>query len=285
MRGIILIANGHPMYGFYANSLAIGIKCHAPDLPIALITDGSAIAGLDESERKRFDYIIETKKDWITGHEGKTDLLKCKLYIGEVTPFDETLYLDVDMQLCNRKNINQAFNELKGLPFTIANRGVATGNRRTEWMDLKEGEKYGVTELHDISSEWIYFEESGKKVFAKAIEVYNENKLIVDDFDLNKPDEPYLSIAMGICKIKPHIVPYVPTYWQPYYGNKFHSVDFIYNNHYAMSAGGRSNPKPIRDKIDALTGSYYHRLGINKEHYRTQDKSSALRREKRRQNK
>lgn len=280
-RGILLIANGHPLYGFYAHNLVVGLKYHSPEIPVALVTDWAAINGLDNEDRGRFDIIIDTKKEWITGHNEKTDYLKCKLHIGEITPFNKTLYLDVDMQWCVHKTPADAFDSLNGIEFTIANRGEATGNRRTEWMDLSEGEKYGVTKLYDISSEWIYFE--SPTVMNKAVEIYNENRLKVDEFDLNVPDEPYISMAMAVCGIEPHKSPYVPTYWQPWYHSKFHNIDFIYDNHYAMSIGGRANPAPIRQKVDALTGKYFYESGINKNYYKAQDKQRVFTREGRRQ--
>jgi hypothetical protein len=262
-KGILLIALSNPWYSKWAYNLAVAIKLKSPSLHIAIVKDESFNI-LEEDERNIFDITIDCKEDWITGPHG-VDYLKCKLHLDEITPFKKTLYIDVDMVLTIEKNISDIFDELSGIEFTIANRGLCTGNRRTEWMDLTEAKKYDVDNLYDISSEFIYFEE-GCSVFKKAVEIYNENRVVVDDFDKAKPDEPYLALSMGVNNIHPHISPYAPTYWQLFYANKFHEREFIYS-HYAMSFGGIGINKPALDLMTALNNHFFYASGMDKQPY------------------
>lgn len=282
LRGLLLHAFDHPMFGYYAHQLAVGFKHHCPELQVAVVKNNGSLDQLSIDERQIFDYIIEAKDEWI--HDGeKFDPLKAKLYMNESSPFQKTLFCDVDMQFTPVLSLLDLFSELDGLKFTIANRGKATGERRTEWMDLSEGEKYGVSDLYDISSEFIYFE-NADDVFEAAQMVFNEDKIKVDPFDLNKPDEPYLSLGMSIAGVTPHQVPWFPTYWQPYYFTKLHNLEHCYT-HYAISFGGAQNMKAIKDRINNLSGYYLYSRGITKQPYPVFDKKDVFKqaREKRRQ--
>jgi hypothetical protein len=272
-QGVLLAAFDHPMFAHYAYNLTVGIKYLCKGLEVAIVKEGGSLEQLTKDEKSIFDYIIEAKPEHTNGVHGK-DWLKFKLHLNELTPFEKTLFLDVDMILTPHKNIHTLMNDLSGIAFTCANRGEGTSNKRTEWMDIAEAKIYTKEPIYDISSEFIYFEKGkvSDNIFSDAQRIYKENKMAVDNFDLAKPDEPYLSVAMAMNKVKPHLISWFPTYWQPYYFNVFKPLDYIYANHYAISFGGMINPEQIKSKINNLAAYYFTHSGVTKKPYMVQDK-------------
>lgn len=83
-RGVLTIAHGAPKYIRMAINLAMSIKVHDPNLPIALVTDSS-----DPKLSKYFDIIVD-----IDMSRGKG--LVQKLYLLDYSPFEETIFIDAD---------------------------------------------------------------------------------------------------------------------------------------------------------------------------------------------
>ena len=87
-KGILLIALGKH-YNKLAYNMAKSIKRFS-DIPIAVITDDKEEFLLDA-----FDIIIEPKlHDYLEGYAFNP--FKFKTYIYDYTPFEHTIYLDVD---------------------------------------------------------------------------------------------------------------------------------------------------------------------------------------------
>jgi len=99
MRGILLIAVGSDFYGELAYSLANSIKKFTTNIPIALICDQSSIGSLPNN--KVFDQIIPVNLG-LCLENGIMNPFKLKTYLYDLTPFEETLYLDADA-LCLKK--------------------------------------------------------------------------------------------------------------------------------------------------------------------------------------
>lgn len=86
--GILLCAWGKVGYGYAAFNMAASIRNLSPALPIALITDGHAIAHLSAEHKTVFSDII------VTGTVDDPGGFKANIY--HRLPYDYTLYLDVD---------------------------------------------------------------------------------------------------------------------------------------------------------------------------------------------
>lgn len=84
-KGILLIAFGKPAYAYMAENMARSIKHHSPNVKVALASDGVHNYCRDKSF---FDTIIPFKPHKDAGH--------AKLQMFDLSPFDHTLYLDVD---------------------------------------------------------------------------------------------------------------------------------------------------------------------------------------------
>ena len=86
-RGILLMAWGKRGYGFMAHNLAVSIKHHSPGIPIHLIATDRVLK--EVTDRSMFDSIESLDDD-------PSDPGRFKADIYELTPFDSTLFLDVD---------------------------------------------------------------------------------------------------------------------------------------------------------------------------------------------
>jgi len=111
LRGIMLVATGHPYYGNMAYNLAISIKS-VEDISIAVVFTGASLSHLSASQVAIFDHKIEAPDDYRTG-------FGVKLHLDQLTPYDQTLCLDVDMLWLSRKP-SDLFDELNGKQFRKA---------------------------------------------------------------------------------------------------------------------------------------------------------------------
>lgn len=274
--GVVLIAVGHPMYTHYAYNLCVSLKFHNPEIPVTIVTRGGGWDYLFEDQKGLFDHRIEATDDWLHSVHGY-DPFYAKLNLDLITPYTRTLFLDVDMIWNNNHTVGELLDSLKGISFTMANRG-RTGEGaplKSGWIELSELTKaYDLTEVYDLSSEVIYFE-AGTKVFEAARKVYHENKMVVKGFGGGKPDEVYFSVAIEQLGIKLHQCPWFPTYWQPFYFQKISKEEFIMD-HFATSIGGayiQSNTNKIYNR---LCRHYFNRMGIPHQPYQQQAKSRIL---------
>lgn len=271
--GIVVAALGSPYYSHMAYTLAVSLRYHSPNISITILHDGSSLSQIHE-HLSIFDNIIQLSDDQFNSIHGK-DYFKFKLHLDQLTPYDKTLYLDVDMIWNPTKTPEELFNELNGYLFTISNRGIIKDKMLSEWASFDEIRQiYSIDKMYDISSEFIYFE--GKPdVFETARKVYEENKLEVKNHGEGKPDEVYLSVAMAKTETKPHQSPWHPTYWQPFYFKKVFNQKYI-QSHWATSTGGAFVQHNIKKIYDNLGKHYYNRMGVTKPFYQLRAKSGIV---------
>lgn len=285
--GIILIALGHPYYSHMAYNLAVSIKYHG-DIPITMICSKGSLNQLHDWQRHIWDE-VEIDLNQLQ-RNGNIEYLKAKTLIYDLSPYDKTIFLDVDTLLLPFKNFNDLF-KLNGLVF--ANRGeVAEGGGKSQWVDVKEiFTTYDINHWYDLSSEFIYFEKSdlNKKVFDDAKKYYDDDSIPVVTFKEKhkekkngitmfaggKPDE----IPFGIAIEKNNIrfqSPFLPSYWQPQYFNVSKTEDFIKKNFYMLSAGGAFVQSNVKKIYDQTAKGYFSHNKIKKEPYRLVAKSKLI---------
>lgn len=267
-KGILLIAVGHPYYSFMASNLAISIRYHNPELPIAICHDNQGFNLLEEWQRELFQQVVIPDKI-LNG-----DPYSLKLHLDELTPFKKTLFLDVDMLWNNDRKVSDLLDELNGVEFTMICRSQMTSEEKplSRWVNLEEMAKaYNQNDFYDVSSEVIYFE-GIPKIFDEARKAYKKPKVKVSQFGAGLPDEAFFMIAMAKTDIKPHQVPFEPTYWEPRYFPKQHNRAFI-SQFYAISVGGAYTSSFIKKIYDSLMKHYYNSLGIAHQPYQLQEKS------------
>ena len=171
--GILLIAIGKGVYSHWAANMAASLRYNNPDIPIAIAVDSNCKKFIPQAEMKLYDHVIEIE----TGKPGWI-----KLNMDLYSPFEKTMYLDVD-GLCVR-DIKPLFELCEGK--AVASQVVGTWDETAEtwtcqWMGLPDVKKtYKLPEkynIQEINSSFMYFEKGKKadKFFKQARENYNEN--------------------------------------------------------------------------------------------------------------
>lgn len=250
-RGVLILALGHYYYGCMAANLAISIKKVSPNMPIHLVSHGQALAYVQDKMRF-FDSHEVINEDYIKIN-GDVKYFKAKTHIYDLSPFQETIYLDADMVWC-RQPVENAFNELSAVDFTIANRGEEVISDTTKWLwgNPQDFKQFGAI-LPNYHSEFVYFKkcERIKAYFDLVKETYLNPPIPHKQFAGHIADEFAFTIASVKMDVRPHKVPYVPTYWMFVDKSKF-GINFetIFNNFYCFSVGGAAYSKQMKDYYD-----------------------------------
>ena len=257
MRGVLTMALKHPLYGRYAYNLAMSIKSANFKTQVAVIADEAALAHLHPGQRMIFDHIIEP---------AVTQPLVNKFHLHELSPFEETLFVDADMIFSPMADFNEFWRSMTNVEWTMANRGKDDLIKGiSEWTTKEDIEESygGVDQWYDLSSEWIYFKKNDLTytIFANAEMYYEENKLKVREFAGDRPDEPYFNLSLISVNHKPHQAPYQPTYWQPAMKG-FPGVMAIKKGWMAFSVGGKVIPQQQQQVYDELLKNASFRMNM-----------------------
>lgn len=291
-KGILLIALGNPHYGRMAANLASSIRYMDKGMNIHLVHSEGSITHLTPEHKALFTSMSICPPEYYT-KDGRIVYLKAKTYAYELSPFDETMLMDVDLILLGKKSMKQLFEELKQLDFTMQNRGyfdlsvsqIDAGY--SMWCNIKEvKERYGTNgKFYQLASEFIYFNRSteNKKYFDLVKEVFdnpkvetvihNKGKKIADNFGGDLPDELAFDIASAVLKKYPHKENFVPVFW--FAADKKADLSQLSKNYYGYSIGGNSLPVPVMQKYTGLCRYYAKQLGLPF-HYSVQSKRQWL---------
>ena len=277
MRGVVLIAGGHPLYTHMAYNLALSIRNHS-DIPIVLFYAGAGIGYLFQDQKEIFSELFELPREFYMV-EGKEHFIKSKLHLYDLTPFDETIFLDADTIFSPFKNIENLFKENTDCEIQFACRGEKTmeQNIKSEWVNLQEIKNlHGFEHWYELSSEVIYWKqtEAAQNVFDCAIDYYSNHGMgikkwvvkngkrelekkenCIMEFAGGVPDEVPFSLALERTgtKIKS---PYTPSYWQPAYFKKVLPDVEIQQKFYLISAGGATMQPNIKRIYNNLAKHY-----------------------------
>lgn len=266
-NGIILIATGHANYGNMAYNLALSIKS-VEDMPIAIVHSGDGLGHLNEEQCSIFDHKIELPETFKPG-------MGAKLHLDQLTPFENTLALDVDMLWLGRKP-SELFAELTGTEFNIITEGndEKPNPKYYFWADVKEIQSaYGVDRVWQSRSEVIYFEKS-TKVFKEARKLNPEKKLkTIRRFGEWIPDELYFNIALAKLGIDPGKPLWMPAYWARLHNEVMPNLALLYKEYFLLSFGSnaaspimkRAYDNVMRVVCNKLRMPYIFRLKSKKE--------------------
>lgn len=215
-KGVLIIAIGS-WYGRWASNLAASLKWNN-DIPIALAHDAEALSHYSSKNLAQFDELIPIPEEYYHSYGLKHEV-KTKLYMYDLSPFEETVYIDAENLLLPLTDIKELFRK----SFTIQSRGeinvkdAAKNPNFIHWgavekyckqFDLKSGK------LYNLFSEYIYFKKNAKtkKIFETAKEVWKALEGSIRSFNMSVPDELCFMIAMNQNKITQEV--YLPTYWE-----------------------------------------------------------------------
>jgi hypothetical protein len=120
-------------------------------MPICLVTDSFFEA---EHKKKLFDVVQLPTLKSITQND-KTEYIKAKLFMYDYSPFNETIFLDVDQIVIAGRKLAPIFEELVDVDLTFSNTGIA---KASIWAKIDEVKSiYGDKQFYNFHSEFVYF--------------------------------------------------------------------------------------------------------------------------------
>jgi hypothetical protein len=272
-KGIVLLAMGHSNYGEMAHTLTASIRYSDKDTPIHLVYTASAIRGLTEEKRKLFTSMAECPRE-IYHHEGKNKYIRTKLFLYDLSPFDTTIVLDVDMILF-KVPVSKIFDELSAVDFTMINEGYLneeselTNKKYSFWADPEairvaymDEPGFMTGKLYMNRSEFMYFKkcESNHKFFELAKQIFDSPRTFVTEFANTIPDEFAFNVAGRILHHYPHKDRYCPIFW-PYMHKDKHGIN-KYDGYYGYSIGGRVTADDVKSTYNTIAKYYFKQMGL-----------------------
>ena len=249
---------GHENYYKMAVVLAASIKVNDP-LPVCLVTD----VPVKEEHADLFSVVkLPTYKSI---HNGTNkEYIKAKLFMYDLSPFEETIFLDADQIIMDGRIISVLFDELKDIDLTFSNTGLA---ETSVWADIKEVSKiYGKKPFWNFHSELVYFKKSAKvkAYFDAAKKVYEENKIIsATKFSgATMADELAFQCAAMITGLYPHAANWLPNFWFDRNPGEAGKYPYQLTEYITYSIGGKSTPTRVKDNYNNLAKYYFATLGL-----------------------
>lgn len=209
-KGIVIVALGHDNYRKMAFNLAMSIRVSNPDAQIALISNAGVKDKFNIFEKQYFSHFIEVyEKDYTIN--GKREIPLAKTMIYELSPFDETVYIDSDSIWIKNKKVSDLFNTYKDVNFGFtlyhpnAHYPVDSDNS-SFWF--KEGEtardlrKYFKLKkdayYYHLQSSFLYFKKSkeAEQIFARAKDLFITRDFQFRDWADSMPDELAFSLSL-----------------------------------------------------------------------------------------
>ena len=249
-KGVVILALGHVNYGNYAMQLARSIKA-VDECNITLLYNHTAIGHIKDLFTV-FDTAIEVPREYYITN-GLPDYVKAKTYLYELSPYEETIYIDADVIWLPQRKISDLFNNLSDIDIIIGNRGKESLKEAKKgfihWADPSDIiHVYGSEgNIYNLSSEFMYFKKCDKVevFFNLAIIAYLNPKIKFKKFAHHLPDELAFIIAMIQTQIE-FFSPYIPFYWEQFEvksTRKTKPIFEIYKEYYGYSMGGNTNTK------------------------------------------
>lgn len=272
-RGILVIAAGHINYLRMAINLAASIKCNEPALPVALAYNGPVV---DAFKGKLFDEVISIPEEYYT-QNGSAEFIKSKLFMYDLSPFDETIFLDADQIMIMGRKLQPVFDEMKKVDVTFSNTGHAT---ESVWADIAEVKKlYGNKPYWNYHSEFVFFRKSNKakSFFDAAKQVYEDNIITsATRFSAaTMADELAFQVAGMITGIQPHKENWLPNFWFDHDRREMHKYPYQLKDKITYSIGGKYVPAVVKTNYNNLAKHYFATLGLSRP-YQVVDKKDFL---------
>ena len=275
--GVIIAALDQPFYGNYAFQLALSIKHSSPKTNISLLCNEAGKGHLTSEKLAFFDKVIKVNDVAVTSN-GRKATLKFKTYLYQITPYNETLFLDADTLWLPRQPIENLINEIpKDCVFTMQNRGFIDFETATDeqlnsrfniWANsghIKAAHKFKTGKLFNLSSELIYFKKDAtiEKLFKDAQKLYDNPSVAFENFAGGVPDELPFAIAMIKNNIYPHLTNWRPFYWEAFDKKRLlNKPSELYNSYYGVSFGGNFQEPFIKRFYDNLARVYANAFGL-----------------------
>lgn len=198
MQGYITLATGSRFYIELATNLALSLKLNDPKRPVCIVLDQGTT--LPPEYRPYFDAVA-----YLDSKPGFHGCLN-KLRVNEVSPFDETMFVDSDCILV-KDDMERHWLKFQSPGFSIAGGKVTTGH----WYGFNIADvlaKLGITYMVKMNSGVFYFRKGRESsaFFETALALVDSHKDVLGTFHRNKlqlADEPFIGAALGILNISP----------------------------------------------------------------------------------
>jgi hypothetical protein len=292
--GILLIALGSPQYGSYAVNLAASIRWNDPTLPIHLVHTSESIAHFAPEHLALFTsreicpaeaytkmQVVENVSPGNSqpATNNRIEYIRAKTYMYDLSPFDETLFLDVDTMILPHNRMSDFINKLSTeCDFTIENRGYAdlAADKSLKdysiWCNVDELKAYyttasrkmkGEMRYYNLHSELVFFkkDKKNKTFFDKVKEVYDNPPVSTTKFDTGLPDEFAFGVAMMLLKHYPHQENYVRIYWN-FMEQKHDWYKHVIKNFIGFSLGGNTISPTILMRVKAYNNLFRQKLRL-----------------------
>lgn len=263
-RGIFILALGHPFYGRMAFNLAVSLKESDPEVKIAVGFAGDSLRDLFRYDiYKYFDRIIPVEDKYFT-RRGHQEFLRAKLCILDLSPWDDTLFLDADtIWLHGGRTPSELMDDLHDVPLAVQNRGAQDLKKKLEnglllWSSASHiRDAYGLKsgKLFSLYSECMWIKRTVQNILLFETAQQINDDLLVDykEFAGGVPDELPLSIAMALTSTYPHQQNWIPVYWEHLEKKRlYEDSESINNQHYAFSCGGKVTPPAVKEFYNML---------------------------------
>ncbi len=265
-----------------AFNLALGVRLYN-ETPICLITTKGNLQFISEVKRGYFNHIIELEpKDYTLKGVQNHVINKFKLY--ELTPFDETIYLDADSVWCKGRNANELFEQFKDVDFGFTTYDKEevfpiTSERSIFWC--KEGncindfnKFFDMNQdalFYHLQASFLYFKksETAKQIFDLALEIFQKRDFEFREWAGGMPDELAFDLALAILNYKTDNFYYDNIFYYPLNANKkvrINDLPEIYKNYFYISLAGHEMHVDFISLYNRLTKYYSQqdlRLGTN----------------------
>jgi hypothetical protein len=269
-KGVIIVALGHDNYRRMALNLAMSIRVSNPDTQIALVCNEGVESKFNYFEKQYFSHFIEINPKAYT-IKGKVEIPLAKTIIYELSPFDETVYIDSDSIWIKNKKVDNLFNTYKGVNFGFTlyhpnahypvdsdnsnfwfKEGETVRDLRKYFPKLKKDAYY-----YHLQSSFLYFKKSkqAEAIFNKAKDLFIKRDFEFRDWADSMPDE--LAFSLSLLNLDYKIEnPYKDIFYYPMSeitedgvkrGVKPIERGFIEKNYFFISMAGHVMNKGLKD--------------------------------------
>ena len=256
-KGILVLAIGHYNYGRMAAALAASIKATGSEWPIHLVHTEESLSRLSPDELALFDSMALVPEKYI-----EPVPIRSKMFLYQLSPFDQTLYLDADLVWFNQKP-EDLVAELGECKLTFSNFGFSDGpNLWADFDEVREAYALGEEKIYKLHSELVYFIKDAevKAFFTAARKAYDSIKIKFTTFAGGIPDELPFAIAMAQTKMYPHADNFRPMWWRN--SEPVKQLHLLYSDYWGLSMAGNSTTQTCINMYNTVGAAAYYKLKI-----------------------
>lgn len=235
MNVAFTLACGDKRWGALSLNWCLSVKNAHPKTKTALIHTASAIEGIEEYINAYFDYTLQIGDE--ENPIQQSFRIKTELYdiITKLVPEAESyLFMDADTIMLSGRSVDEFFDELKDVDFTMWCNDVYDFETKTRmrddytfWCEPDDAIQWylanyysfkerDINKLPQVNSSFIYFKptQSNEFLFGVANKVYsNSSSIVHKKYKGVTPDELCFNIACLASDILPHQIPYYPIFF------------------------------------------------------------------------